>query len=276
MNISTTSLLYACESVFAYSTPDSMRQLPLSSTSDPLKSVCSDGYCGPSLPRPRSAKPATLIYLTGISSVKRGKRHAVVRSATDSASTSSSSSSALLDPIASPQGSLYDLLGISQNVSRATIKDAYRQLARRYHPDVRPQEVSEEESVRRFIEVQEAYEILSDPQRRAMYDFELVHPASRSRRRMDVSGMGHAPWRRNSKGRGEGPTWSSPDDLAQIRSQWRGQWRSQLNELSRRGNAKPFSWASRMRQQQDREPEKEEEHGVETESAHGCSESTSR
>jgi molecular chaperone DnaJ len=60
----------------------------------------------------------------------------------------------------------YEVLGVSRNASADEIKKAYRKLARQYHPDV-SQEANAET---RFKEVNEAYEILSDDQKRGMYD----------------------------------------------------------------------------------------------------------
>lgn len=105
---------------------------------------------------------------------------------------------------------LYDLLGIRRDGSQEEIKGAYRQLARRYHPDVRPADVSVEECTRRFIEVQEAYEILSDPQRRAVYDFEMMH----GRRRGGGHPHARASWR--PRQRGEEPLWDSPQDEVRV------------------------------------------------------------
>ena len=69
----------------------------------------------------------------------------------------------------SSSSTLYDLLEIPPHVGLSDIKQAYRQLALRYHPDVCSSHLTEE-STRRFIEIQEAYETLSDPRRRAIYD----------------------------------------------------------------------------------------------------------
>jgi molecular chaperone DnaJ len=60
----------------------------------------------------------------------------------------------------------YELLGVDRDADDATIKKAYRRLAREYHPDVNPDPVAQE----RFKEVSHAYEILSDPQKRAAFD----------------------------------------------------------------------------------------------------------
>ena len=61
----------------------------------------------------------------------------------------------------------YEVLGVSKDADEATIKKAYRQLAKKYHPDVNPGDKDAEE---KFKEVNEAYQTLSDPQKRASYD----------------------------------------------------------------------------------------------------------
>jgi molecular chaperone DnaJ len=61
---------------------------------------------------------------------------------------------------------LYDLLGVSRDADSDAIKKAYRRLARKLHPDVNPDPETQEQ----FKEVTRAYEVLSDPQKRAAYD----------------------------------------------------------------------------------------------------------
>jgi DnaJ-class molecular chaperone len=61
----------------------------------------------------------------------------------------------------------YDVLGVSKNASDAKIKKAYRRAALKYHPDRNPGNASASES---FREAAEAYEVLSDPEQRKLYD----------------------------------------------------------------------------------------------------------
>src|SRR5437762_10264813 len=62
---------------------------------------------------------------------------------------------------------LYDTLGVKKNASTDEIKKAYRKLAAKYHPDKNPGDSSAEE---KFKEVQNAYDTLSDPEKRKQYD----------------------------------------------------------------------------------------------------------
>lgn len=61
----------------------------------------------------------------------------------------------------------YKILGVDRKASQKEIKQAYRKLARKYHPDVNPGDKQAEE---KFKEISEAHEILSDPEKRAKYD----------------------------------------------------------------------------------------------------------
>jgi len=61
----------------------------------------------------------------------------------------------------------YQILGVSRNAGSDEIRKAYRKLAMRYHPDRNPNDKQAEE---RFKEINEAYQVLNDPQKRAYYD----------------------------------------------------------------------------------------------------------
>src|SRR4030065_2168108 len=62
----------------------------------------------------------------------------------------------------------YDILGVSKSASAEEIKKAYRKQALEWHPDRHKDE--KEAAERRFKEINEAYQILSDPQKRSAYD----------------------------------------------------------------------------------------------------------
>jgi molecular chaperone DnaJ len=61
----------------------------------------------------------------------------------------------------------YDALGVNRNAGEDEVRKAYRRLARKYHPDLNPGDKSAEDH---FKKVQEAYDVLSDPKKRQMYD----------------------------------------------------------------------------------------------------------
>ncbi|CAA7405042.1 unnamed protein product [Spirodela intermedia] len=136
--------------------------------------------------------------------------------------------------------SFYELLGIPQGGSVAEIKRAYKEMARRYHPDVCPNPDRTEEYTRLFIVVQEAYETLSDPGRRARYDRDLAHGFH----------LNFSARRRSYR--------YSGDEVMEEKSQWRNQWQDQLEGLKRRSMSrhprKDFSWGARMRRQQQEPP----------------------
>ena len=91
----------------------------------------------------------------------------------------------------------YEVLGVSRAADGKELKRAYRQLARKYHPDVNKDAGAEET----FKEISNAYEVLSDDQKRQIYDqvraFSLTAPgaaAAHTRRaRMDVASIWNRP-----------------------------------------------------------------------------------
>jgi len=83
----------------------------------------------------------------------------------------------------------YEVLGVNRDASEEEIKKAYRKLAMKHHPDRNPDNPKSEEH---FKEAKEAYEILSDGQKRAAYD-QHGHAAFES------GGMGGGPLRSGSR-----------------------------------------------------------------------------
>ncbi|KAL8128597.1 hypothetical protein V2J09_017752 [Rumex salicifolius] len=132
------------------------------------------------------------------------------------------------DGVVAGEMTFYELLGIPETVTLPEIKKAYKQLARKYHPDVSPPGWVEEHT-HRFILVQQAYDTLSDPTRRAVYDRDMargIHLVFSSRKTTRLH------------------------QEVEDRSEWRNKWQSQLSELKRRrdhhatGNS---SWGAQMR-----------------------------
>ena len=61
----------------------------------------------------------------------------------------------------------YEILGVNRDASDADIKSAFRKLAKQYHPDLHP---NDKEAEKKFKDINEAYEVLSDEKKRAQYD----------------------------------------------------------------------------------------------------------
>ena len=67
----------------------------------------------------------------------------------------------------------YDVLGLKKDATQDEIKSAYRKLVKQYHPDLHPNDPA---CAAKFKEINEANEVLSDPQKRRQYDYEQEHP----------------------------------------------------------------------------------------------------
>src|SRR5437660_6997709 len=116
----------------------------------------------------------------------------------------------------------YKILGVSKNASQKDIQKAYRKLARKFHPDVNPDDKSAEE---KFKEINEANEVLSDPEKRQKYDeLSTYYQQSGGRWPGTAGPVGAA----GGNGRGDGR-----------RAQYRTMSEEDLNDLF--GEASPFS-----------------------------------
>ncbi len=69
----------------------------------------------------------------------------------------------------------YSILGISEDADNDAIKKAYRKLAKEYHPDTKP-EKEKKEAEEKFKEINEAFSVLIDEQKREQYDYSRLHP----------------------------------------------------------------------------------------------------
>lgn len=140
-------------------------------------------------------------------------------------------------------GTLYSVLGVELGGSFSEIKSAYKQMARRYHPDVCPLD-DREACTQKFLEVRHAYEILSDPEKRAEYDYALMHPSFAQALGNSSTGSWRSRRTRGSEG---------------VSEAWRFQWEAQLSRLRRResdtttsnssSNLNSNSWGARMRRE---------------------------
>ncbi|CAN0897966.1 Chaperone protein dnaJ 20, chloroplastic [Linum grandiflorum] len=168
-----------------------------------------------------STTPNTLTFTphTGNSSLRRTRRQPITPVRASAAGTRSSILYVSTD-------SFYDLLGIPATVTAPEIKQAYRKLARKYHPDVSPPEKTEE-FTKQFLRVQEAYETLSDPRSRAEYDRDLASGFH----------LGFSAGKQFNKG-------------MDPKGEWRQRWESQIEELQRMRHWKQSnqpSWGDRIR-----------------------------
>ncbi|KAM7264250.1 hypothetical protein ACFE04_001933 [Oxalis oulophora] len=133
----------------------------------------------------------------------------------------------------------YDLLEISENSSFSEIKKAYKNLAKKYHPDLAPIE-KVKDHMQKFIHVKNAYETLSNPTKRAFYDTVHLrgrhHPTINSRRcitmeeaRVQLDGL-----KRRSMSKSSRNNRMSHMNAPLNEELLKENWQSQLEELKRR------------------------------------------
>ncbi|OIW14688.1 hypothetical protein TanjilG_33030 [Lupinus angustifolius] len=128
--------------------------------------------------------------------------------------------------------SLYSVLGVGETVSCKEVKQAYKKMARKYHPDVSPGD-RVEENTKRFIKLKEAYETLSDPITRAVYDTNFAIS-------LNFASSSHY----------------HHHQVSEQKKEWKKGWESQLSKLKRRSECRDRSeenmpWAARMGQNMD-------------------------
>ena len=137
----------------------------------------------------------------------------------------------------------YDILGVTRSADRDAIKKAYRQLARKWHPDVN----KSEDAQKRFSEIQEAYDVLSDEEKRKQYDrFGHVGVGAGSPGTSGPGGGGGAysrSWDSGSWGVGGGGPGAGGADIGSIFEELFGGGRRQRHQTE--GGGSPFGFDPR-------------------------------
>src|SRR6266478_6009157 len=103
-----------------------------------------------------------------------------------------------------PSNDYYKTLGVSKSASADEIRKAYKKLSKKYHPDAN----KEKDAPERFKQVQEAYDVLQDPQKRKQYDqFGQVFPGGGGPQGQPF------PWAGAGQGPGAGQAGAGPINL---------------------------------------------------------------
>ncbi|MGY2800886.1 DnaJ C-terminal domain-containing protein [Thermostichus sp. MS-CIW-25] len=127
----------------------------------------------------------------------------------------------------------YKILGVSKTATADEVKQAYRRLARKYHPDVNPNDKAAEE---KFKDINEAYEVLSDPSKRRQYDqFGQYYQQGGFRSSRDAYTYSSSPFSQDFGGSGfggSGVDFSQFDDFQDFIDQLLGRVRSQTTDRS--------------------------------------------
>lgn len=107
----------------------------------------------------------------------------------------------------------YKILGVNKDATEKEIKAAFRKLARQYHPDVNPDDPQAEE---RFKEINEAHEVLTDPEKRAKYDQLGSEWQQWQQRGGQAENFNWNQWTTGPEGQRVYVRYSSPEDLEDL------------------------------------------------------------
>ena len=110
----------------------------------------------------------------------------------------------------------YKILGVDKSASQDDVKKAYKKLARKYHPDLNP---NDPDAHRKFQEINEANEVLSDPEKRKKYD-----QYGENWKHADEFEAQQQQYRQYQNGQGGGAYWSSSDDGSEFSNRCSAAW----------------------------------------------------